>query len=83
MLVLGHTVVQVVRGLPPASVASVGIYGGQSCTGKGVLRVLWIPLIIVFPSAATYLSSITRGWYNKPNNNRHSKWTQSHPIQGN
>jgi hypothetical protein len=30
-----------------------------------------------------YSSSIIRGWYNRPNSGRSTKWTQSHPTPRN
>jgi hypothetical protein len=63
----------------PAQVRSCGICGGQSCTGRGFLRVLQFPLpILVPPTAPRLSSSVIRGWYNRPNSGRRTKWTQSH-----
>jgi hypothetical protein len=45
-----------------------GIYGGQSGTGAGILRVLLFPLPILIPQTSPH-SSIIRGSYNSP-----SKW---------
>jgi hypothetical protein len=41
------------------------------------LRVLRFPLPILIPPTAPH-SSIIRGWYNRPNSGRRTKWTQSH-----
>jgi hypothetical protein len=46
---------------------SCGICGGQSGTWAGFLRVLRFPLPIFIPPVAPQsLSSIIRGWYNRP-----------------
>jgi hypothetical protein len=50
----------------------------QRGTGAGFLRVLRFPLQILIPPTAPQ-SSVIRGWYNKPNSGRRTKWTQSHP----
>jgi hypothetical protein len=60
-----------------------GICGVQSGTGAGFLRVLRFPLPFLIPPTAPYSSSIIRGWYNRPNSGRRTKWTQSHPTQRN
>jgi hypothetical protein len=41
-----------------AQVRSYGIYGGQSSTGAGFLRV-------VIPPTASHSPSVVRGWYNR------------------
>jgi hypothetical protein len=62
-------------------VRSYGFRGGQSGTGAGFLRVLRFPLPILIPPTAPHSSSsIVRGWYNRPNSGRRTKWTQSHPT---
>jgi hypothetical protein len=67
-----------------AQVISRGICGEQSGAEAGFLRVLRFPLPIFIPSIAPHSpSSIIRGWYNRPNSNWHTKWTQSHPTQRN
>jgi hypothetical protein len=39
------------------------------------------PLPILIPLISTRSpSSVIRGWYNMPNSDRSTKWTQSHPI---
>jgi hypothetical protein len=38
------------------------------------------PLPILIPTTAPHSSSITRGWYSRPNCGRCTKWTQSHPT---
>jgi hypothetical protein len=57
-------------------VTSCGICGGQSGTGVGFVRVL-------HSTAYTTLIIHHPGWYIRPNNNRHTKWIQSHPTPGN
>jgi hypothetical protein len=52
---------------------------GQIDTGAGFLPVFRFPLSILIPPNSPHLSSIIRGWYNRPNSGRHTKWTQSHP----
>jgi hypothetical protein len=60
-------------------VRSYGICGGQSGSEVRFLRVLRFPLPILIPPIAPHpLSSINRGWYNRPNSGRRAKWTQSH-----
>jgi hypothetical protein len=54
---------------------------GQNGIGAAFLRVLRFPLPIRIPPIAPQsLSSIIRGWYNRPNGGRSTKWTQSHPM---
>jgi hypothetical protein len=86
----GRAIAQTVsRWLPTAAarvrsqVSSCGICGEQSGTGAGLLRVLLFPLPILIPPTAPYSASIIRGWYNRPNSGQRTKWTQSHPTQGN
>jgi hypothetical protein len=64
-------------------VRSCGISGGQSGTGAGFLQVLRFLLPILIPPTAAHSSSssIIRGWYNRPNSGRRTKWTQSNPPQ--
>jgi hypothetical protein len=67
-----------------AHVRSRGICGGQSGTGVGFLRVLLFSLPILNPPTAPHSSSsIIRSWYNRPNNGRSTKWTQSHATRRN
>jgi hypothetical protein len=82
--ILGRFLAQVVsRRLPTAAariraqVRSRGICGGQSDTGVGFLRVVRFRLPIRIPQSSS--PSIIRGWYNRPNSGRRTKWTQSHP----
>jgi hypothetical protein len=69
----GRGIAQAVSRLLPTVVAGVrawvrscGIYGGQSGTGAGFLRVLRSPLPIFIPPIAPHSSSIIWGWYNRP-----------------
>jgi hypothetical protein len=86
-----RTVAQAVsRWLPTAAARvrfwgkSCGICGGQSHTGVGFLLVLRLPpAILTAPNAQHSSSSIIRGWYNRPNSGRCTKWTQSHPTPRN
>jgi hypothetical protein len=64
-----------------APVRSSGIYGGQSGTGVGFLRVLRFSLPIIPLTASHSSSSTIRGQYNRPNSGRRTKWTHSHPPQ--
>jgi hypothetical protein len=80
---LGRAIAQAVsRRLPTAAarvraqVRSCGICGGQRGTGIGFLRVLRFPLPVLIPPTAPHSSFITRGWYNRPNSGRRTKWTQ-------
>jgi hypothetical protein len=45
--------------------------------------VLRFPLPILIPPTAPHLSSINRGWYNRPLSGLSTKWTQSHPTKNN
>jgi hypothetical protein len=88
----GRPIVQVVsRRLPTAAarvrarVRPYRIYGGQSGTGTGYVRVLRFPLPPRIPPIAPQLSSsssIILGWYNRPNSGRSTQWTQSNPMRG-
>jgi hypothetical protein len=62
-----------------SQVKSCGVFGGQSGIEEGFLRVFRFPLPIVIPATVPQSSSIIRGWHNKPNIGRRTKWTQSHP----
>jgi hypothetical protein len=66
-----------------AQVRSRGIFGGESGTRVGFFQVLRFPLPILIPPTAPHSSSIIRGWYNRPNSGRCTKWTQSHPTPRN
>jgi hypothetical protein len=73
---------QVVSRRLRARVRSCGICGRQSSTGIGFLRVLRFPLPICTPPTAPHSSSsIIRGWYNRPNMGRRTKWTHSQPMR--
>jgi hypothetical protein len=81
----GRAIAQAVSGRLPTAAAQVrarvrscGIYGGQSGTGAGFLRVLPFPLPIRILPFAPQSSSIIWGWYNRPNSDRSTKWTHSH-----
>jgi hypothetical protein len=84
----GRAIAQAVsRRLPTAAtqvrfqVRLCGICGGQSGTGAGFLRILRFPLPILIPPTTPHSSSsIIRGWYNRPNSDRRTTWTQSHPT---
>jgi hypothetical protein len=86
----GRAIAQAVSGRLPTAAARVrsqvrscGICGGQSGTEAGFLRVLRFPLPILIPPTTAHSSPIIRGWYNRPNIGRHTKWTQSHPTPRN
>jgi hypothetical protein len=64
-----------------AQIRSCGICGGQSGIGVGFLRVHRFSMPILIPPAAPHSSSIIRGWYNRPESGRRTKWTQSHSSQ--
>jgi hypothetical protein len=56
---------------------SCGIFGGQSGTGEGFLRVLrFLPPILIPPDVP--YSYIIRGWYNGTTSGRCTKWTRYH-----
>jgi hypothetical protein len=80
---IGRGIAQAVsRRLPTAAArvrAHVRSRGGQSGTEVGFVLVLQFPLPILIPPTAPHLSSIIRGWYNRPVSGRRTKWTQSHP----
>jgi hypothetical protein len=66
---IGRAVAQAVSHLLPtavtqvrAGVMSCGIYGGQSGSGAGFLRVLRFSLSLIPPTAPHSSSSIIRGW---------------------
>jgi hypothetical protein len=63
-----------------AQVRSCGICSEKSGTGAILLRILRFPLPVLIPPSAPHSSSITRGWYNRPNSGRRTKWTQSNVI---
>jgi hypothetical protein len=50
----------------PGQFRSCGIYGRESGTGAGLLRVLFFPLALIIPTTPNSSSSIIRGWYNMP-----------------
>jgi hypothetical protein len=85
---LGHAIDQAVSCWLPATAARVrcqvrscGICGGQSGTGAGFLQVFQFPLPIFIPTAPHSSSSITCGWYNRPNrgSNYQVDSVSSHP----
>jgi hypothetical protein len=85
----GRNIAQAVSRRLPTAAARVrsqvrwcGICGGQSETGEGFLRALRFPLLILIPPNAPY-SPIIKGWYNRPNSGRHTKWTESNPTPRN
>jgi hypothetical protein len=52
--------------------------------GQIFSELLRFPLpILMTPTATHSSSSIIRGWYNRPNSGRRTKWTQSHPTPRN
>jgi hypothetical protein len=64
-----------------AQVRSCGIYGRQSGSWAGFLRVFPFPLQVpISPTTPQSPSSIFRAWYNRPISGRRTKWTQSHPT---
>jgi hypothetical protein len=63
-----------------ARVRSSRICGGQRDTGAGFLRVLRFTLPILIPPTIPH-SSIIRGWYNRPNSGRSTRWTHSDPMR--
>jgi hypothetical protein len=80
----GRAIAQAVnRQLPTgaARVSSCGIYGEQSGTVPGFLRVLRFLLPIRIPPIAPQSSSIIWGWCSRPNSGRSTKWSQSHPMR--
>jgi hypothetical protein len=86
----GRDVLQAVGRWLPAVVARVrarimscAICGGHNGTGTGFLRVLRSFLPILIPPIGPRSSSfIIWGWYNRPNNGRHTNWAQSHQTAG-
>jgi hypothetical protein len=84
---LGYTIAQAVSHWLFTAAAQVqtqvrpkGICGGQIGAGAGFLWVLQFPLPILFPTAWYSSSSTIQGWYNRPNSDWCTKWTQSHPT---
>jgi hypothetical protein len=51
------------------------ICGGQSGTGTRFVLVLQFPMPVLISQ-----SPLTGGWYNRPNSDWHTKYTQSHPT---
>jgi hypothetical protein len=87
---IGRAIAQAVsRRLPTATarvraqVRAGGICGGHSGTGAGFLRVFRLVLPILIPPTAQHSSFIIRGWYNKPDSGRRTKYTQSHGTSRN
>jgi hypothetical protein len=85
---LGHAIAQAVSCQLPtmaarvrAQVRSCGICGGQRGTGGKFSQVLRFPLPILIPLTAPHSSSsITQGWYNRPNCGQRTKCPQSYPT---
>jgi hypothetical protein len=59
---------------------SCRIRDAQSGIGVGYLRALRFALPILIPPTALRSSNINWSWYNRPNNDRGTKWTRSHPT---
>jgi hypothetical protein len=57
---------------------SCGICARQSGTGAGFRQVIQFLLPIIPLDVPHSLSWIIRGWYNRPDGDRRTKWTQSH-----
>jgi hypothetical protein len=58
---------------------NMGFVVDKMAFGQVFLQELLFPLPIFIPPTTPHLSSITRGWYNRPISGRRTKWTQSHP----
>jgi hypothetical protein len=59
----------------------VGFVVYKVALGGGFLRVVRLALpILIPPTSPQSPSSIIRGWYNKPNSGRRTKWSQPHPL---
>jgi hypothetical protein len=77
----GHAVAQAVsRWLPTAAVqnhvrSACGVWGGQSSTGVGFVRVLRFPWPIIPPISPSSII-IIRGWHNRPISGRSAEWIQ-------
>jgi hypothetical protein len=69
----GRATAQAVSRRVRARVRSRRICGGQSGTGVDLLRVHKFPQPNLIPPTAPHVSSIIRGWYNKPINGRRTK----------
>jgi hypothetical protein len=87
---IGRAIAQAVsRRLPTAAAQfrsqdrSCEICGGQNGTGAGLFQVLRFSLPILIPPTTPHSSSTIRGWYNRPNIGRRTKWTQSHSTPRN
>jgi hypothetical protein len=87
----GRAIAQAISRLLPTAAARVrsqvrscGICGGLIGAGAVFLRVLRFPLPVLMPPSAPHSSSsIIRGWCNRPNSGRRTKWTQSCPTPRN
>jgi hypothetical protein len=86
----GRFIAQVVSRRLPTAAAQVrtqvrprGICGGQSSIEACFLGVLRFPLPIFIPLTTPHSLSDIRGWYNRSNSGRRTKWTQSHPTSRN
>jgi hypothetical protein len=64
-------------GFEPKS-GHVGFAVDKTGAMVSILLVLLFPLPVLIPPTVPHSSFIIRGWYNRPNSGRRTKWTQSH-----